>query len=92
MKATGIIRRVDDLGRVVLPKELRRTQDIREGDPLEIFTDGSLIIFRKYDISEDYKALVDRIRTLVSEDKPDKSAEINAKLDEVLALVKERTV
>ena len=39
MKATGIVRRIDDLGRVVIPKEIRRTMQIREGDPLEIFTD-----------------------------------------------------
>lgn len=40
MKATGIVRRIDDLGRVVIPKEIRRTMRIREGDPLEIFTDN----------------------------------------------------
>ena len=40
MKATGIVRRIDDLGRVVIPKEIRRTLRIREGDPLEIFTEG----------------------------------------------------
>ena len=39
MKATGIVRRIDDLGRVVIPKEIRRTRRIREGEPLEIFTD-----------------------------------------------------
>ena len=39
MKATGIVRRIDDLGRVVIPKEIRRTLRIKEGDPLEIFTD-----------------------------------------------------
>ena len=48
MKATGIVRRIDDLGRVVIPKEIRRTLRIREGDPLEIFTDGDSIIMRKY--------------------------------------------
>jgi AbrB family transcriptional regulator (stage V sporulation protein T) len=49
MKATGIVRRIDDLGRVVIPKELRRTMRIREGEPLEIYTDtnGELIL-RKY--------------------------------------------
>lgn len=49
MKATGIVRRIDDLGRVVIPKEIRRTMRIREGDPLEIFTekDGE-VIFKKY--------------------------------------------
>lgn len=46
MKATGIVRRIDDLGRVVIPKEIRRTLRIREGDPLEIFVDrdGEVIL------------------------------------------------
>lgn len=49
MKATGIVRRIDDLGRVVVPKEIRRTQRIREGDPLEIFTDREgQIILKKF--------------------------------------------
>lgn len=49
MKATGIVRRIDDLGRVVIPKEIRRTMRIREGDPLEIFTDrNGEVIFKKY--------------------------------------------
>ncbi len=49
MKATGIVRRIDDLGRVVIPKEIRRTMRIREGDPLEIFTDREgEVIFKKY--------------------------------------------
>ncbi len=49
MKATGIVRRIDDLGRVVIPKEIRRTMRIREGDPLEIFTDNDgEVIFKKY--------------------------------------------
>ena len=49
MKATGIVRRIDDLGRVVVPKEIRRTLHIREGDPLEIFTDHEGgIVLRKY--------------------------------------------
>ena len=49
MKATGIVRRIDDLGRVVIPKEIRRTMRIREGDPLEIFTNREgEVIFKKY--------------------------------------------
>lgn len=48
MKATGIIRRIDSLGRIVLPMELRRTFDINEGDPLEIFTEDDKIILKKY--------------------------------------------
>ena len=49
MKATGIVRRIDDLGRVVIPKEIRRTMRIREGDPLEIYTNREgEVIFKKY--------------------------------------------
>ena len=49
MKATGIVRRIDDLGRVVIPKEIRRTLKIREGMPMEIFTDVSgEVILKKY--------------------------------------------
>jgi len=62
LKATGIVRRIDDLGRVVIPKEIRRTLRIREGDPLEIFTDREgQVILKKYspigelnDFSEEY--------------------------------------
>ena len=49
MKATGIVRRIDELGRVVIPKEIRRTLRIREGDPLEIYTDREgQVILKKY--------------------------------------------
>ena len=52
MKATGIIRRIDDLGRIVIPKEIRKTMHIRESDPLEIFTerDGDIIL-KKYSMN-----------------------------------------
>lgn len=48
MKETGIVRRIDELGRVVVPKEIRKTLRIKEGDPLEIFTDKEQLIFKKY--------------------------------------------
>lgn len=48
MRETGIVRRIDDLGRVVIPKEIRRTLRIKEGDPLEIYTDKDELLFRKY--------------------------------------------
>ena len=62
MKATGIVRRVDDLGRIVIPKEIRRTLRIREGDPLEIYTekDGG-VIFRKYSPMSDLQDLAAQI-------------------------------
>jgi AbrB family looped-hinge helix DNA binding protein len=60
MRATGIIRRVDDLGRVVIPKEIRRTLRIREGEPLEIYTDGdNTVCFRKYQTN-----MVNEVRTM----------------------------
>lgn len=62
MKATGIVRRIDDLGRVVIPKEIRRTLRIREGDPLEIYTekDGE-VIFKKYSPMGDLSTLAAQI-------------------------------
>lgn len=48
MKATGIVRRMDDLGRIVIPREIRRTMRINNGDPLEIYTDNGEVIFKKY--------------------------------------------
>ena len=49
MKATGVVRRIDDLGRVVIPKEIRNKLDIEEKDPIEIYLDGSSIILRKFE-------------------------------------------
>lgn len=49
MKSTGIVRQVDDLGRIVIPKELRRTLDISEKDSLEIYVEDNLIIMKKYE-------------------------------------------
>lgn len=58
MRATGIVRRIDDLGRVVIPKEIRRNMGIKEGDPLEIYTDNTngipMVCFQKYSVSADY--------------------------------------
>lgn len=58
MKATVIIRRVDDLGRIVLPKEVRRKVGITEGTPMEIFTDSDGIVLKKYNTSEELMNLV----------------------------------
>ncbi|WP_461809789.1 stage V sporulation protein T [Faecalimonas sp.] len=68
MKATGIVRRIDDLGRVVIPKEIRRTLRIREGDPLEIFTDrNGEVILKKYSpIGELYKISCEYTESLSS--------------------------
>ena len=52
-RCTGIVRRIDDLGRVVIPKEIRRTMKIREGDPLIISTTKNGVLFEKYDVNAD---------------------------------------
>ena len=58
MKATGIVRRIDDLGRVVIPKEIRRTLRIKEGTPLEIFTDKEgEVILKKYFIVKSIRTI-----------------------------------
>lgn len=79
MKATGIVRRVDDLGRIVIPRELRRQIGIQEGDPLEIFTikenDKTMVVFSQYDAgmdtvkikSEDYENAISELDTLSNE-------------------------
>lgn len=64
MKATGIVRRIDDLGRVVIPKEIRRSIGIREGDPMEIFLDNDKgVIFKKYGgkLDDDMISLADQL-------------------------------
>jgi stage V sporulation protein T len=48
MKTTGIVRRIDDLGRIVIPKEIRKTLKIQEGDPLEIYVEQSQVLLKKY--------------------------------------------
>ena len=66
MKATGIIRRIDDLGRIVIPKEIRKTMHIRESDPLEIFTerDGDIIL-KKYSPMVELAAFAESIATQI---------------------------
>lgn len=61
-KCTGIIRRIDDLGRVVIPKEIRRTMKIREGDPLIISTTENGVLFEKYDVNAD---ITDSLKTVI---------------------------
>ena len=59
MKATGVVRRIDELGRIVIPKEIRKNLKIRDGESIEIFTDNSnQIILKKYSLSEDYTLII----------------------------------
>lgn len=66
MKATGIVRRIDDLGRVVIPKEIRRNLKIKEGDPLEIFlTENGGVVFQKYEVDPILAGLNDANRCAI---------------------------
>lgn len=90
MKATGIIRKIDELGRITLPKEMRRVYDMKEGDPLEIFVDGDVICLKKYDGMTSQKDLLNRLKEKICEDTQPKSrkndllqklAELEAEMD-----------
>lgn len=86
MKATGIIRRVDDLGRVVIPREIRKTLGIREGEPLEILIEGrDTVCFRKY--ATNLCGEVDRLNSLVYDYVDD--WETKTKIQKLLKEVKE---
>lgn len=68
MRATGIVRRVDDLGRVVIPKEIRRTLRIKEGDPMEIFIEDDGVVFKKYDVSASSREVIEKAISFVFDD------------------------
>ena len=90
MKSTGIVRRVDDLGRVIIPKEVRRHLRIGEGDPLEISVDGESVIFTKYDTTTGIKSAIESAKRVVSNDadiSTEKSAAVIAKLEEAKKLL-----
>ena len=61
MKSTGVVRRIDDLGRIVIPKEIRRNLKIRDGELMEIFVDMDSIILKKYSKLEDMLSITERI-------------------------------
>ena len=89
MRATGIVRRVDDLGRVVIPKEIRRSMGIKEGEPLEIYLENDAVIFRRY--SYNLVAEVERVAELIecncNADR-ETMADISRMLSTVVELVK----
>lgn len=88
MKATGIVRRIDDLGRIVLPKELRKTMGINEKDPLEIFVDNQSIILRKYNATAEVVDVVSCLKRAISDncDLPNRQQLIE-KAEEIDALL-----
>lgn len=81
MKATGIVRRIDDLGRVVIPREIRKNLGIKEGDPLEIFVDSAekMVCFQKYNTT-----IIDTLEEAISKIENDEGIEVADKLREVL--------
>ena len=91
MKATGIVRRIDDLGRIVIPKEIRRSVGIREGEPLEIFIEsGDTVCFRKYktNLGDAVEHLRDQIENGGDDLTYATLMRIDALLEEVQELVK----
>ena len=71
MVSTGIVRRIDELGRIVIPKELRRTMGIKDGDPLELFRDKDHIILQKYTLSDEVGQAVDFLKRWVDDPESD---------------------
>lgn len=67
MKSTGIIRRIDDLGRVVIPKEVRKTLHIKEGDPLELYLEGTTLCLKKYNTTELFSEALDDLTDLMND-------------------------
>lgn len=90
MRATGIVRRVDDLGRVVIPKEIRRSMGIREGEPLEIYLEQDAVMFRRY--SYNLVKEVERVAELIEcncNADSETMADISRMLSTVIELVKD---
>ena len=90
MKTTGIIRRIDDLGRVIIPKEIRKTFNIEEGEPLEIYISDDLICFKKHKNETDYHKDITNIIEILSRDytvESYKKTEVTKKLIEAIEIL-----
>lgn len=89
MKATGIIRRIDELGRIVIPKELRRTLNIKVRDPIEIFTaDDGVIALRKYEPSNSVLSYLERLEARINNEEFRHKNKMLVKIAELEALLK----
>ncbi|WP_313525409.1 AbrB/MazE/SpoVT family DNA-binding domain-containing protein [Anaerotignum sp.] len=89
MKATGIVRKVDDLGRVVLPIELRRNLGIGIGDPLEIYTENDAIVLKRYNAVDDIVSVAERLKKMIeAESSPKTRAEMLNTIGEILEATK----
>ena len=91
MKATGVVRRVDDFGRVVIPKEVRRILTIREGDPLEFYVDSNMVILTPYtpwkDMSDQVQDIRDRYADSMGAELTDTQSEIIQQMDNLVKLL-----
>ena len=92
MKATGIVRRIDDLGRVVIPKEIRRSLSLSKGDPLEIYVNDRDVVFRPY---QPWKELADQVQDIrdiyadsMGSELSDAQSEIIQQMDNLVKLLK----
>lgn len=93
MKVTGIVRRVDDLGRIFIPKAIRREMGIAEGTPLELFTEKGAIVFKRYDNENELSNMVGNLMETV-EDMcvdlgPEKTGNIRRHIREIQMLLKQ---
>lgn len=89
MKATGITRKVDELGRVVLPVELRRNLGINEKDTLEIFIDVDAIVLKRYNATDDAVSVAERLKSIVeAESNPEKRLKLLNTIGEILETTK----
>ena len=92
MKATGMVRKVDHLGRLVLPMELRRNLGIGTEDPVEFYVDGELLIIKKYDAAGSVAELVDKLEQEIRMKEqmltPKQMAALDEKLQELKAIFK----
>ncbi|NCC16568.1 MAG: AbrB/MazE/SpoVT family DNA-binding domain-containing protein [Clostridia bacterium] len=92
MKATGITRKVDELGRIVLPMEIRRNLGIKVGDPLEIFTEKDAMILKRYDAVDDLLTMASRLKDKVAaEDCGEMKPILMSKLAEIEKIIQSST-
>ena len=92
MKSTGIIRRIDELGRVVIPKEVRRTLHIKDGDPLELYLDGTTLCLKKYNTTELFAEALDDLTDLMNDGDMSSCLDIEEKVlvKSIIELLKKR--
>lgn len=96
MKATGIIRRVDDLGRIVIPKEIRHKLNVREGSPMEMYLDGNKLVIERYKTFDSIAETVDTLQTLIAdyseEFKEDNLSLLRNQIEELKKAIEEASI